>query len=551
MVRKKGLDPLVMIIFCALLPNWLASASTAFCDSQSLRSILDNSQKLANHGPNSHTSSIQIPLGNYHIDNYIVRSTSLKLNGDFPTISRSMINSNELEETGTVPLLVADNSTISMSQLVFDCSSTGSAIATVESSTIFASFSRFISNHQTSPFVVTSGAGTLGSTISLIACSHTAPNTALLLPFVSTTAQQSSTPHDTSASEAPSSSEMSPLFLSVCGCDLTLEDTNLVVGTGPLLDFGASRSEVSQNEASDVGAVKTTLAGSVLSNLTTTHSNAHKLCLPSTLQQNLLGNAVTRSTHHLSGTSCLDVNVFGSLDCRNSSFSHCHSNLEPNSTFPTLVLQHYSTSGRKALKDTTTKKISYTRCTFKDMTSSDLDYGASLSLNVSADITIAECSFKANTASTAAAIFVDGESSNPPTLTLTVSLTSFVACEEKDTGVVYAYKCHSVTVTESYFFQNTATNTTAEGGALALTKVSLVSIDGCAFQECTVGSGSSRAGAIYFVDCPSLTLSSSQFRGCTADYGNDVYFYQSGTVDQLKTQVKNCYTDNTEDSMYI
>ncbi|KAK2942004.1 hypothetical protein BLNAU_23088 [Blattamonas nauphoetae] len=504
---------------------------------------------MANLRHHTHESSIQIPLGNYHIENYIVSSTSLSLNGYFSTISsQSSINSEEFDEKRTVPLLVAENSTLSLSQLVFDCRCVGSTVATVESSTVVVLSSRFISNPQTSPFVVTSGAGTLGSTITLIACSHSTPDSSMLLPFVTTSPQLSHRQYDTSASLAPTSSSLVTSFLSVYGSDLTLEDSNLVLRTGPLLDFGASNQDISQTVGLDVGDITTSLSGSVLSNVTTSFSTSHKLRLPSSLHQHLLGNTVTRSTHHLSGTSCLDMNVFGSLSCRNTSFSHCHTNLEPSSDYPSFVLQHYASTARQYIdKPTPLVKITFTLCTFLSMTS--VEYGAAVRIAANSDVSFTECSFKSISGDFGGTLYLSG-GFNEYTVTLTISLTSFVACTATDFGQVYAANCRCVTITETFFFDCETTDTRAFGGAFALSKISLLVIDECAFRTCEARDGNTAGGGGYMNECPSLTISSTQFRGCFAKRGSDLFFSDCGTPTELKTKVKNCYTDSPGTSVF-
>ncbi|KAK2942675.1 hypothetical protein BLNAU_22402 [Blattamonas nauphoetae] len=85
--------------------------------------------------------------------------------------------------------------------------------------------------------------------------------------------------------------------------------------------------------------------------------------------QTILRSSVTLSTNHLYGTTCIDMNLGGRLLCSNTSFSHCHSSLEPSSTSPDFSLQHKTGTGRFQFGGTDTDDITFRRCTFVSTTS--------------------------------------------------------------------------------------------------------------------------------------------------------------------------------------
>ncbi|KAK2947497.1 hypothetical protein BLNAU_17583 [Blattamonas nauphoetae] len=96
-----------------------------------------------------------------------------------------------------------------------------------------------VNAHIRTPFVVGTGLEGAGSSISVIHCSYHSSTSPELLPLVSTFTRLPTQTHDSLSTDTPNSDLISP-FLSVNGAGLLLSDVELILGTGPLLDFGSA-----------------------------------------------------------------------------------------------------------------------------------------------------------------------------------------------------------------------------------------------------------------------------------------------------------------------
>ncbi|KAK2943671.1 hypothetical protein BLNAU_21419 [Blattamonas nauphoetae] len=186
----------------------------------------------------------------------------------------------------------------------------------------------------------------------------------VLLPLVRTSTCLPTPPRDSSSTDTPHSDKASP-FLSVSGAGLVLSNVSLILGTGPLLDFGLLSHDSTRSDEIGLGETSTLLVGSVLRNVTSRGCSPDGLLVPTGLSQKLVGDDVTLSTSHLYGTGCLDINAFGSFGCVNTSFSHCSSNDEPIS----FIDKHFKQGDKfESENNPAAIPITFRRCTFTKMT---------------------------------------------------------------------------------------------------------------------------------------------------------------------------------------
>ncbi|KAK2945997.1 hypothetical protein BLNAU_19073 [Blattamonas nauphoetae] len=267
-----------------------------------------------------------------------------------------------------------------MSHISLDCGWRGTSVGRVSSSRLTIDNCPIISNAESSPFVIHNGRDDFGSSIFFVDCSHQSVDKSSLLPLVSLTPS-----HMTHPSHTDNDQEVPPTLVSCSG--LSLSDTHLVFGSGPLVAF----SSVIKQDAGLSNKLETMLIGSQLVNMT---SGEKKGALEGWSGcQTILDSSVTRSTNHLSGTTCIDMNLGGSLLCSNTSFSHCHTSLEPEFVQDkSYTLQHKTGTEQLVIKRGKADDITFRRCTFLSMTSSG--FGAAIRDFVPYRLLIvSECSF--------------------------------------------------------------------------------------------------------------------------------------------------------------
>ncbi|KAK2961599.1 hypothetical protein BLNAU_3397 [Blattamonas nauphoetae] len=535
---------------------WLFILTVASHEATTLSAIMDlhlNGGAM-NHEPNS--DILQLSPGVFELIDYPVISTMLKMEGSTSTISHASSEGtavmNELENDrsqhlnhfakghmGTShSLFLFDNSTVSMNNLILDCGSDGMALAKVSSSEVIVSWSKIVSNSKQTAFVVGTELDGVGSAISVIDCSHVSSSSMVLLPLVRTCTCLPTPPRDSSSTDTPHSDNVSP-FLSVSGAGLVLSNVSLIVGTGPLLDFGLLSHDSTRSDEIGLGDISTFLVGSVLRNVTSRGCSRSGLVVARGLCQKLVGTSVTLSTSHLSGTGCLDINAFGCVGCVNTSFSHCSSNADSSEEF---TLRHFQQDDHFAFEDETDRIIvAFTLCTFTAMSS--FDAGACVYVWVPHHVTMTECSFKHIQGRFGGPISIYGRTRGNGRLTL--SLCSFLNCTGGNFGAALCLRDSALLSIDKCFFKNMATSAqTAVAGCVYAYKVDIVTISDCVFIDCAVDQEQGEGGAL-FVESSTLRLSSVQFRGNSATKGSDVYLSSGcGTPIDLETRVSDCHTDN-------
>ncbi|KAK2951688.1 hypothetical protein BLNAU_13427 [Blattamonas nauphoetae] len=348
--------------------------------------------------------------------------------------------------------------------------------------------------------------------------------------------------------DTPHSDKPSP-FLSVTGAGLVLSNVSLILGTGPLLDFGLLSHDSTRSDEIGLGETSTLLVGSVLRNVTSRGCSRSGLIVARGLSQKLVDTEVTLSTSHLSGTGCLNINAFGSFGCVNTSFSHCSSNADLPVQLESFSHSH-SVGGGRYSRDSTTKQITITfhLCTFTNILQPSHD-GACVAVIAQHEVTLTECSFKDIEGQNGAALNVWCQSGNSGSVTL--SLCSFSNCVGRDYGAALRYQRSSLLSIDRCFFNDmTTTHSSAYGGCVSLHTVTTSTITNTVFMKCTVNPSSAKGGALYLA-YTKLSLTSVQFRGNTAQDGSDVYLSSGcGTTAELMERISDCHTDKSAKSLY-
>ncbi|KAK2951769.1 hypothetical protein BLNAU_13262 [Blattamonas nauphoetae] len=256
-----------------------------------------------------------------------------------------------------------------------------------------------------------------------------------------------------------------------------MESQTLNVGTGPLLSFGLTQPRPHSVLVSSALQMDTFLQFCTLVNMSSqntqlTHHPSH-FRFGSNIEQKVIGCAISNSTNHQHGTTMMDPNCGGSLACLNTSFSSCvrHSipNEEKNESFT-----DYLQDGRFAINSTSSlTSVSFTLCTFRDMTAGSGTSGAAISM-------------------------VDSTS--------------------------------NLTVTQCFFHNCSAPSSTSSGGAIHVKytspSVHMVKISDSSFTECTAPASDGGYGGCVSISEPwGLTMSCNYFESCSSMVGSALYIY--------------------------
>ncbi|KAK2941991.1 hypothetical protein BLNAU_23092 [Blattamonas nauphoetae] len=220
-------------------------------------------------------TEINLNHGTYQSNAYLMDSVSLSLHGSDTTIchSSSVANTetvndpdsenNENGDENTSPFIfVFSNSTISMSHISLDCGWRGTSVGRISSSRLTIDHCPIISNPESSPFAIHNGWDDIGSSIFFADCSHKSIDKSSFLALVSLTSS-----HTTHSRHTNTVQEVSSTLVSCSG--LSLCDTHLVFGSGPLVGFSSSTKQ-------DTGLwnkLETVLIGSRLVNMTSGELN--------------------------------------------------------------------------------------------------------------------------------------------------------------------------------------------------------------------------------------------------------------------------------------
>ncbi|KAK2944527.1 hypothetical protein BLNAU_20533 [Blattamonas nauphoetae] len=290
--------------------------------------------------------------------------------------------------------------------------------------------------------------------------------------------------------------------ITIVGTGLSLESKHLIGGTGPLFSKQLFGSEVCQR---------------------------------------VVGSRVETTTNHDSGTGMMTPNLGGNLMCLNTSFSSCirQTNADNGFSFENITQTHI---GRLNLEFSDVTSVSFTLCTFKDMTNSNTNGGgAAISIRESkSSLTVSSCFFLRciSTAGYAKGGAITSYSSNHNEQHVSITDSSFCECsnlyDQNSTccgGSLVVFHAFSMVIDRCFFELSKAD----EDGAMRV-ESEIVKISHSVFVEC---SAYQNAGAINIESVSALSLSFSQFRECSSMYtseARDLFFF-SNTSSQITSEM--------------
>ncbi|KAK2946171.1 hypothetical protein BLNAU_18915 [Blattamonas nauphoetae] len=497
---------------------------------QSLAKLLDKESYSRYSNDQAVSQKLLIPGGHFHVASYKISSSTLILEGNNETelhieadkSKRTSLSTSETENKDFLAqtshtMFILLNSTASLSHMSFDCSAMNSSLATLKWSSVTIGQSQILSNVRCSPLIVENTGEGGESCVVIDGCSHWSSTSPSLLPFVSFARSLSS----------PSNGQHASFGLDcVCisGCGLSLSNTNLVLGSGPLFDFGRIGSD-----NATLRTISSTLSASSLTN-TTSPSPSHRSAsaFRGGWNQRVCGSCVMKSTNHLYGTTIIDMNRGGSLLSHNTSFTECHtpSRPSPNTQYDYDGM-HFDSRielfGDQFLTDV------FSLCTFDGCESAYT--GGAIDCDASdINVQVKQCSFRscrADRQGGALWFYCPGDSA-----ALLVFESIFSNClAANDGGDLHIKQTYSLTISDCFFIDSSATE--GSGGSISLASIRSYStniVSNCLFENCRTEEGSDQyyqgGGAVYmsFVG-GDVQLTYLQFRGCSASSktGHDIY----------------------------
>ncbi|KAK2958405.1 hypothetical protein BLNAU_6675 [Blattamonas nauphoetae] len=508
----------------------------------SLQMVFSHSTEAHNISGNERTFVPKALLnhGMYHSNAYRLDSVSLSLHGSDTTIchTSSLANTesvNDLDSENyeytsenTAPFIfVFSNSTISMFHISLDCGWRGTCVGRISSSRLTIENCPIISNPESSPFVINNGWDDCGSSVFFVDCCHKSIEKSSLLPLVSLTPS-----HITHASHTDNGQNVASTLVSCSSLSLT--DAHLSIGSGPLVGF----SSKTEQDAELSNKLETVLIGSRLVNMTSGEGKGAMKGWSGS--QTILGSSVTRSTNHLYGTTCIDMNLGGSLLCSNTSFSHCHSSLKPSSTYPHFSLQHKYGSGQHRFGSEHTEDVTFSRCTFISAFTSGS--GGAIRHYRSVMDRLVKCPIgQLSGHGTTGGGSIHAYSYNGDNAPVTLSSTIFTENTGQQGAAASLFYRTTCTITNVVFRNSTASDT--KGGGLVVSSVASCSLSNTVFDTCIAQAkkATSTGGGVYMFIVASIELDSVLFRECSAQQGNDLYFMGGRhTIQKLVSYTTNC-----------
>ncbi|KAK2946613.1 hypothetical protein BLNAU_18449 [Blattamonas nauphoetae] len=355
--------------------------------------LLEKHCSRSSSGDAESPQQIAIPRGHFHISEYPIQSLNLVMTGMDTTITYQDIHKQGNEKN-----------CVSLTNINLDSTSGGSRVGTVSSSILTLRCCEIFSNIECSPFAIGDGWGTDGSSILVVGSSHRCPTSSSLLPLVSLLPVRERQTNQPGVSYSADT-------VSITSVGLSIANSHLLVGTGPLLDFGSLRNE----EAEQI-ALSTTLSSCVLSNTTSSPSQSAS-GIPSGTCQTIVGCGISNSTNHLYGTACNDMNLGGSLLTRNTSFVLCNAGY------------NYKVYSTRSLIEANSD---FEYCTFKKCSSGE--FGGALFMYYDSNVvSIENCAFDSCLATQGGAIYCLASGSYTDFRLYT---SSFVHCRAEIAGSV-------------------------------------------------------------------------------------------------------------------
>ncbi|KAK2946487.1 hypothetical protein BLNAU_18592 [Blattamonas nauphoetae] len=459
---------------------------------QSLNALLDEFSRTSYQQNSNTIEVIRLPKGIFSSHDSSVNSVMLNIEGINTQIQFSKPSSTDRNNSSNNPechgsntptlstLFKIHNSTVCMACLSLMCEDSEARVATVSSSSLTVSNSEIHSNGANSPFVMLGGVFDgqpqySGSSLHVSKCRHISSSLVSLAPLTEISRKSQQYFHNgeplITYQEIQVGKEMT-----VAASELSIGDSCLTFGTGPLIGFGSRKHSTERGGEQAVlpRKVSTLLSKSQIVNTTSNPSaliddEAERM----ELTQRVTSSRVHLSTNHLYGTACVDVNanVMGSLLSLNSSFSSCLTNT------PTHLSQHYTTH-----QGPTEPAVFVKLCTFKDCSSTE-GYPA-LHVQKTGSLIVEECSFKtcrgAPQYSSGGAIFFQSLTGVP----FIAMSSSFVGCSADSGGSLRLY-CSSQVLINCIFIDS---QSMTHGGCICSdiwdAASTSSSITNCHFENC-------------------------------------------------------------------
>ncbi|KAK2952856.1 hypothetical protein BLNAU_12177 [Blattamonas nauphoetae] len=271
-----------------------------------------------------------------------------------------------------------------------DVQESGCSACLLSSSDLTIEGNEIISNMDCSPFIVSGDLDGCGNQIQIIRSTHTSTSN-VVLPLVC----PSPHPHEIDIGKQMMNDmaidhELRQL-LSISGVGLSMKNQHFPLGTGPLFTFQ------SHSTFDSVIQVGTNLVESSLVNVSSSSAFApDKQLFGSEVNQLVVGSYVRKSTNHDSGTGMLSPNFGGNVMCLNTSFSSCIRQTNTDLEFSFENRTQTSTPGRLTDVAFEVTSVSFTLCTFNEMTvaAGEKSGGSAIFLDeTSSSLTITTCFF--------------------------------------------------------------------------------------------------------------------------------------------------------------
>ncbi|KAK2959955.1 hypothetical protein BLNAU_5152 [Blattamonas nauphoetae] len=302
--------------------------------------------------------------------------------------------------------------------------------------------------------------------------------------------------------------------VTVPGSNLEISQSDLYLGTGPLVDFGEFRST---QDLSTV--VTTTLTNTVI--LNTTSTSAPRLFTPlPTISQSVIGCSIAESTNHFAGTATLNVNHQQQFSAINTTVITCHDSLQSNAD--------YTDTNYSSRPNIYTGSYSYTRCLFKGCYT-NYSSGAAIGIGSQGTLSVTDCSFvdcysaSASVGKGGAICFYEYMTSYDGPKT-TITRSSVANCRAHWGSAVCLSNNLRITLSEfvvencSKFETALSNKKTGLGALYIMNATESVRVSNVVFSHCH----NDHAGAVFLnTTTASHSFDSIAFRGSSVEKGDD------------------------------
>ncbi|KAK2956728.1 hypothetical protein BLNAU_8362 [Blattamonas nauphoetae] len=439
------------------------------------------------------------------------------------SLTQNTVHSKNVDSTPKTWLFDVQNSTLCMISWCLDVGKSGRSACLLSSSDLTIVRSEIISNMECPPFIVRGDLDGPGSQIQIIRSSHKSTSN-IVLPLVGTSQNTRGIDSGMQMKKDTTADNELGQSLSICGEGLSMNNQHFPLGTGPLFTFNSCRA------FDTVLHVDTNLLESSLVNVSSSDFSLSQQLFGSEVSQRVVGNSVSHSTNHDSGTGMLSPNLGGSLTCLNTSFSSC---IRERNTVKEFSFENRTQTHIGRLNNVTydVTSVTFTLCTFNNMKVATYDNqgGAAIFLwETSSSLTVRTCFFHncrctaTNDDGGAVHVTCPLDRKYP----ISVSGSSFTECstdlkgtEISMAGSILIHWASTTLIDTSFFEQSKARH---DGAVSIIAEV--FTISNSAFVDC---SSQLRSGAIsLFFGSSTMSLSFLQFRGCacTKDTkGNDMF----------------------------